>query len=465
MAELLNSSATTVTCPYFSLSDDGNETKEHEFDSLDLIASRGKNFVFHQCSTCRHWCEQCPGCGSLNRLVSRHCRQCGARFVDRSWTAPEGGLESWLGSQTIGAPQTPTVATLAARAASLEEASGSSTGSNEPKALLCQSGVAVLVMNTGGLTLWLDGRFLCDIPYPMAHSSRVISAGLWQGCAVLATSEKLWVLDLVDALGASHGSPNRRKSLSLRGQLAAPLAVTQSAVCCYTQDRQESLLQVFSHAPANPTRLQLSWTQVVESSDSGSVWLSCLGNSLLFARESGELRMVSVDTGQWSEPILLPTGLAYLSPQARVVRNQPSWVVAASDGSIFAVAYRNSQLDLTPLAPSCKESIFGFGSNSEEIVCCHGKLIRRIDLLSGKLFELEVPQYCAGSPWVCKNRALVVSQEGTLYTLGLGSSSFQVEQAQRLPGHYQGATVTPIAVGKIAYLCDASGQLVRADLL
>jgi hypothetical protein len=451
MAELLNK--TIIVCPYFTLSDDGAETIEHDVDSLELAHCSQQALTFHLCLTCRNWTELCPHCRNLNRLFANRCRNCGQSMGTRHWPSREGMPSSSLSEHPVGLGDSPKL---------VSPKPLPNDPPNETKALLCQAGVVFQLRAHASLSMWLNGSHLGDPVYPMAGNIDILSCVLLQGCAVLATADKLWLVDLVDSLGCSHGSPNRKKSLSLKGQLVAPLAVDGGQfLACLTKDEDLYILQVFSYASG---RLQLAWSQPVENPGDQTVWLSCLGGQLLLAYDRGQLITVSLESGSWSQPLVLPVALAYMPPLARTLRDVPTWLVAAQDGSIFSVHGTGKQLEVSPIASGCKESLFGFGANSEEIVCCHGKLIRRIDRLSGKQFELEVPQYCASAPWVSKNRAFVVSQEGTLYTLSLGSSTFQVEQALRLPGSYQGSTLAPVLAGNRLYLADASGQLVTLEL-
>jgi hypothetical protein len=452
MAEILNQS--TLVCPYFVLSDDGAETLEHEVDALELAHRNRQPLTFHLCTTCRNWTELCPNCHNLNRLLANRCRNCGQAMGNRHWPSREGMPDSSLGEQPIGLGESANLRPLPYK-------TSPSDPPNETKALLCQAGVIFQMRSHSSLAMWLSGTHLGEPAYPTAASINILSCVLLQGCAVLATTDKLWLVDLVDSLGCSHGSPNRKKSLSLKGQLVAPLAVDGHHLACLTKDEELYILQVFSYATG---RLQLSWSQPIDNPSAQTIWLSVSGGELLLAFESGQLMVVSLESGAWAQTLVLPVSLAFLTPLARRLRETPVWLVAAQDGSIFSVHSNGKQLDVSPIASGCKESLFGFGANSEEIVCCHGKLIRRIDRLSGKQFELEVPQYCASSPWVSKNRAFVVSQEGTLYTLSLGSSTFQVEQALRLPGTYQGSTLAPVLSGNMLYLADASGQLVTLEL-
>ena len=433
---------TATLCPYFQTSDDGADSLEH---LLELTAGRfGEP---QDCTTCRKPVILCPLCGSANRLLSRCCRNCGKTLPSLHWPVMGGSWDSLLLSQEVGLPKSAQPCALPP----LDSA-----------ALLALGGILVQVGKEDQARLLRSDKILASVPFPPStNNSKVISTCLLGGLLVAGLSERLLVNDLVDILAVSPGSPTRRRSLPLRGELAAPLATDgQTILVALSRDQGRGHLQVFQ---SQGTRLQLSWARPLDEDGGHASWLSVSGAHLLHASESGALECFALDTGELLGTLQLPVNLAYFPPLARQIQQKNCWIVAGNDGSLFRV-YPRPKLESTPLAPTCSGPLFGVGADSQQIVMCHGKSLRRIDGVSGKIYELELPQYCTVAPWVQKNRALAVSQEGTLYALSLGSSSFQVEHALRLPGNFQGATLAPVQLHGELWLVDGDGLLIQARL-
>lgn len=426
---------TTTLCPYFQLSEDGAEPVEHALE-LDGDA----------CASCRRPVLPCPLCPGANRLFSHNCRNCGNSLPPLEWPVGPGSADSHLLAQPLGLPQTATPCSLPPL----------------PSAALLATGGALVQIGKSEQARVLHGdQVLATVPFSAALGN-VVSTCLLAGLLIVGLPERLLVNDLVDALELSPGSPSRRRSLPLRGELAAPLASDgKQYLAALSRDQGRAHLQIFQ---LSGSRLQLSWTRPIEDDGARSFWLSLCHQQLLVARDDGYLECFSLESGELVSTLQVPRSLAFLSPLARKLQGKPGWIVAATDGSLMRIWWHAQKLESLPLAPGFDGPLFGIGADSQEIVLCHGKTLRRIDSTSGKIFELELPQYCTVAPWVQSRRSLVLSQEGTLYALSLASSSFQVEHALRLPGNFQGGTLAPVRLHGSLWLVDGDGLLIEVKL-
>ena len=99
------------------------------------------------------------------------------------------------------------------------------------------------------------------------------------------------------------------------------------------------------------------------------------------------------------------------------------------------------------------------GVGRQDLLASSGRKLVRVNLESLRVEEVELPNYCTLSPWVGTQSALVVSQEGQLYQLGLGGATFQVQASERLPSEFSGAQLPPLFDGQRWLIWDQSGSL------
>ena len=437
---------TAVQCPHFQLSEDEGEPIEH---ALELKAppsdASPTGHVGQICGICQRPVLLCPYCPGASRLLSRFCRNCGKALPQLHWPVAGGSWDSDLLESDLGLPR-------AGRPCPCPPLAST--------AVLASGGVLVQIGKEEQARFLHGDRILASIPFPA--SAQGVSTCLMGGLLVVGLPERLLISDMVDILELSPGSPTRRKTVPLRGQLAAPLACDgQQTLVALSRDQGRGHLQVFQLMGA---RLQLNWTRPLDEDRPHANWLSVCAGCLLLAREDGFVECFALDTGEQLGSLKLPTPLAYLPPLARLLQQKPSWIVAGADGSVVRLCLQGRHVESMPLAPASDGPLFGMGADSQQVVLCHGKSLRRIDGTSGKVYELELPQYCTVAPWVQKNRALAVSQEGTLYALSLGTSNFRVEHALRLPGNFQGATLPPLQHCGDLWLVDGDGLLIQVEL-
>ena len=393
-----------------------------------------------ECQTCGGLLGFCPECRQPNRLLSRFCRNCGQAFPHSSWSLAGGEADSALPARSVSLPH---------------ESWRSEHAVESPVALLCERGMFLLLGSKGELA-----AYMAPDPEPYYFKQLLGVQGITHAPALLgglllvASEDRLVISDLVELLRQSS-SPSRRRVVGVRGKVCAPLATDgKSRLAVLSQEGPTLYLQAFQLLVG---RVQLLWTQ---PRDAGSTppQLAICGDHLLCLAESAVLYEFS--TGAAHAPLGFSEPAGHPLPIARLWDGKPAFYLSRGDGSVYRL-WRDQQTSSVQLAPPCTDPLFSWNCSQEDLVLCHGKRLRRVELKTGRLSEMEIPQYCTLAPWVGLERTLVLSQEGSLYAVSLKGTTFQAEKSLKIEGAFHGAALPPVYAGNRLAVCDTRGQLTQ----
>lgn len=401
------------------------------------------------CGCQRRPIVHCPTCNAGNRALARFCRSCGARLDIFRWSSRGG--ESGNSVLETGLTLDPKIP------AAWE------TRLSEP--------ISAAPVVLGGLFLGLDrnGHLVVldptsSVPLfhgPLAGVSQVVAspAGL-EGLLLVASEGKLVAVDLVELLELSPGSSSRRAALPLRGTLCSHLATNGvDRAAAATVDEERLLISVFGLDASG--QLIHQWTRSPGPLEGGDAFasLAFLEDHLLVGTPDGRLWFHGLESGRLVGEDRVPEGLA----RANLLGRGRAAFVAGADNALHLVEPGDG-LRRTSLAHPDEGLVYALGASNRYAVCCQGRTIRRVELRSGKLTELELPQYCTTEPIVGRDWALAVSNEGTLYHLSLAGNQMNVLSSRRLFPAHGAVPAPPAPSSSTVFVCGPRGEVVAVPV-
>lgn len=116
------------------------------------------------------------------------------------------------------------------------------------------------------------------------------------------------------------------------------------------------------------------------------------------------------------------------------------------------------------LAPAFDVPLQGLGLGDEWAILCHGSWTRAIQLEKQSTQMLRLPQGCGVGPAFDDTKAYLVSDEGSLYRLGLTEHTCHVEEYQPLFLSPGGTPLPPVLWGEHLLCFGGDGELLRLHL-
>lgn len=386
------------------------------------------------CTLCGRWVKRCPDCSAANRWLARFCRQCGHGLEALNWVGES--VDSPLAGRPFVWPRR---WQLVARCGFLPRWSGLLDG-------------RWFVLGRGG-----ELRCLARDPWRLEPAAGAPlpptqGAGYLHGFLVLPGDDSLAFVDLNPQSG---GPASARRSPPLRGTLLCPVACDQGHwLAALVQDGERRSLQLFRLMQG---RLTLAWSQAVASFAGHPdriprlIWCD---ETLIYLREDGEL--TGFEPAQGSELFRLSCNCppSALAPWTR--RGSCNW--AGNDGSLWWLRL-TPQVQLHQVAPAQPAPVLALTGGPNDLLASSGRVLRRVHLESGRHDSFELPHYCVTPPWVGDNASLVLCQEGQVYGLSLGTTTFQVTASDKLPAPFVSSSSEPVFTGREWLVCDSEGQL------
>ncbi len=393
-----------------------------------------------RCAQCERPLVTCAACGASNRVLSRHCRECGQTTGSPLWSTRGGEATSALLDRAIDLPR------------DLNQLWTHKTKAHLRTAAVATSGLFVAVEAGGSLQVFQPCGPL--LQQPLVGVGQVLAApALLQGLLLVATGDRLVAVDLVEQLGVSPGSGSRKRVFSLKGEPRSDVVSDgRRYAALATAEGGSVTLHVFE---LEGTRLQLLWSRTPgKLEDRGYMGLALVQERLLVGEPGGLIRAFSVGTGTQVGDVRIEEGLAPLP----LLTRQGAALVAAADGALYRVEALD--LRLINLAEPCEQPLFAFGASQQDIVACHGRLLRRVDLRSGRVIRLQIPQHCTHDPVVAGQTAVVVSTDGTVYVLDLTGDHFQAVASRKVLTGVEGTGAPPLWTGRHLLVGGLDGELV-----
>lgn len=393
-----------------------------------------------RCGQCERPLVTCAACGASNRVLARHCRECGQLTGSPSWSARGGEARSALLDRPLNLPQ------------DLHQLWAVKTKASLRTAAVANSGLFIAVDTGGSLQVFQPSGPL--LQQPLVGVGQVLAApALLQGLLLVASGERLVAVDLVEQLGVSPGSGSRKRVFTLKGEPRSDVVSDgQRFAALATAEGGAVTLHVFE---LEGTRLQLLWSRTPgKLEDRGYTGLTLVEDRLLVGDAGGTLRAFSLATGTQLGDVRIEEGLAPLP----LLTRQGGAVVAAADGALWRV--EGPDLRLINLAEPCEQPLFAFGASHQDVVACHGRLLRRIDLRSGRVIRLQIPQHCTHDPVVGGATAAVISTDGTVYLLDLTGDHFQAVASRKVLTGSEGTGIPPLWTGRHLLVGGLDGELV-----
>ncbi|MEW6278566.1 MAG: hypothetical protein AB1758_08100, partial [Candidatus Eremiobacterota bacterium] len=289
-------------------------------------------------------------------------------------------------------------------------------------------------------------------------SEVVSSPALLDDLLLVASGERLLAADLVDLLEVSPGA-SRKRVLELQGTVCAHLASDGRRYAAVgTRSEGEAWLQVFELTRGG---LHLLWKRSPCRLEDPHAFLALAvtGDAVVVGEPSGQLWAYSMSSGKPLGDARLPVGLSPCPMLGRV----GSALAAGSDGSLFRVVLGGG-LQALSLAEPCEQPLYAVGASQEDALLCHGRLLRRVHLPSGRLSGQQLPQHCTVEPVVTRNLAAALSDDGTLYVLHLSSDLFQVFASRKVLSCGESGVVPPAAARGYLFLGAREGELACVRL-
>ncbi|MGE0488108.1 MAG: hypothetical protein AB7S38_02715 [Vulcanimicrobiota bacterium] len=392
---------------------------------------------------------KCPDCGLFNRLLSRFCRGCGLAGAQYSWQTRGGDNASFVMEAALDLDD------------EVELAWSAELGQAISTAPLVIGDLFVGLTRAGELFVFEPESSIPLYRGPLAGVEELIaSPAALDGLLLAACGNRLVVADLVDLLELSPGATPRRGVFPLKGEVCSHMASDgEHYAALATRHQDRVLITVFANQGAGT--LELLWTRSpAGAADPHTFATLCfLDGHLLVGLADGRLWAYALNSGQLTGEEHLSEGLA-----ATGLLGRGSFaLLAGADGAIYQVHCQDG-LTRTPLAQPVSQPIFALGASRTHLVSCHGKLVRKLELRSGKTAELELPQYCTQEPLVGQEHALLVSNEGTVYQLNLRGTALQALRSRKLFTAVGSLPSPPVAGRNRLYVCGPEGELVAARL-
>ncbi len=406
-----------------------------------------------RCDQCGRPLTSCLHCRTPNRVLARFCRHCGSPLQPLTWAARGGqaGSPSLRRSLSLES-DLPTVWTHPS--ASHRQVTGSPLITSELMVMVHREArVEVFCAQAGSDPLYSK-------PLPGAGEV-VASPALLDDLLLVAAQDRLYAADLVDLLEVSPGSGTRKRVIDLQGSVCSHVASDGRRYAAVgTLADETAYLHVFELGRQG---LQLLWKRSPGRLEDPHAFLALalVGDALVAGESSGRLFGYSISDGRALGESRVHGALA----PAPLLGRTGFALVAGADGAVYRL---DPQAGLSALAicePS-EQPLFALGASQEDVVTCHGRLLRRINLHSGRVTTLQIPQHCTIDPLVGGNRALAVGSEGTAYLLELSADHFQVLASRKVLSTTgaAGDMAPPVASATHLYLVGGSGEVAALPL-
>lgn len=285
----------------------------------------------------------------------------------------------------------------------------------------------------------------------------VASPALLDDLLLVATQDRLYAADLIDLLEVSPGSGTRKRVIELQGSVCSHLASDGHRYAAVGTLFEESLyLHVFELTRQG---LQLLWKRSPTRLEDPHAFLAMalVGDVLVAGDSNGGLSAYSIPDGRALGESRIPGALA----PAPLLGRSGFALVAGADGAVYRLDAGSEFRALAVCEPS-PQPLFALGASQEDVVTCHGRLLRRINLHSGRVSTLQIPQHCTVDPLVGGNRAVAVSSDGTAYLLEMSPDHFQVLASRKVLSVTDMAP--PVASAEALYLVGSSGEVAVIPL-
>lgn len=383
------------------------------------------------CAQCQRYYRRCPDCQAANRWLARFCRNCGHSLVPLNWL-PEVA-ESPLHQLPLNWPQRfspPVESGLTPMWAGLLD------------------GRVFLLGTRGELRHLVRQPLRWEVP-PGANTPPASAPSYLHGFLAIPGEDQITLIDLLDSRGGG------RKVQRLRGPLLGPIASDNGQwLAALVMDGDNRGLQLFR---LHQGRLQLAWNQVLEGARPDGhrfprlLWVE---DTLIYQSEDGFLSGLDPATGLERFHLQCPCPPGPLAPW--VSNANAYW--GGSDGSLWWLKTR-PELQLHQISGGQQLPMLALAAGPRDLLASFGRMLLRVHLETSRSETLELPQYCTTSPWVGREDALVLSQEGQLYLLSLGTQTFQVESTEKMPSPYSSSLIPPFWNGREWLIFDSDGRL------
>lgn len=389
----------------------------------------GTSHASGYCSQCQRYFRRCPDCQAANRWLARFCRNCGHSLTPQTWLpdVADGPLQAlpWSLPQQwrphLECGFRPTWAALL-------------------------DGRLFVVGSRGELRHLIGERLDTSLPNAAPPTSPPC---YMHGFLAIPGEDQITLIDLLEARGSN------RRVQRLRGSLLCPIACDQGQwLAALVMDGDNRSLQMFRLQGA---RLQLTWNQVIEGGGpqpKGIPRLFWCDETLVYQSEEGQLSGLEPSTGSERFRLNCPCPPSPLSPWVR--GSDCFW--GGQDGSLWWLRGR-PELQLHQLSGAQDFPLLALGAGPRDLIASFGRSLIRVQLENTRCETVELPHYCTVSPWIGEEEALVLSQEGQLYQLSLGTQTFQVETTDKMPGPFSGTLLPPVYAGHRWYMLDSDGRL------
>ncbi|GMU54559.1 MAG: hypothetical protein AMXMBFR33_37050 [Candidatus Xenobia bacterium] len=403
-----------------------------------------------RCSECGRPLVSCAHCHTPNRVLARYCRHCGSALQSRGWST-RGGQSGAPALRASLALDSDLPAAWVYQSSQSQPVAGSPLVTSELMVRLDRQGrVEIFAAPTGPAPLHSK-------PLP-GVTEVVASPALLDELLLVAAQDRLYAADLVDLLEVSPGSGTRKRVIELQGNVCSHVASDGRRYAALATSSEDSAwLHVFELTRQG---LQLLWKRSPGRlhPEHAFLALAIVGDHLLAAEGGGSLFSYHIPDGRSLGEARLPTPLA---PCPLLGRTDFA-LVAASDGAL----YRLDPAGGAPLA-ICEPSpqpLFALGASQEDVVSCHGRMLRRVNLHSGRVSHQQIPQHCTSEPLVVGNRALVAAADGTAYLLELSPDHFQVLASRKVLSPPEPGGVSPVLTSTHLFVSDAWGGVAALPL-
>jgi hypothetical protein len=292
---------------------------------------------------------------------------------------------------------------------------------------------------------------------PLPGAGEVVaSPALLDDLLLVAAQDRLYAADLVDLLEVSPGSGSRKRVIELQGTVRSHVASDGRRYAALgTLFEETAYLHVFELSRQG---LQLLWKRSPGRMEDphALLALAIVGDTLVGGESNGRLFSYSIPDGRALGESRIPGGLA----PAPLLGREGFALVAGADGAVYRLD--SASFGALAICEPSEQPLFALGASQEDVVTCHGRLLRRINLHSRRVSTLQIPQHCTTDPLVGGNRAVAVGSEGTAYLLELSPDHFQVLASRKVLSASEMAP--PVASATHLYLVGGAGEVAALPL-